>query len=189
MNIITDRDVKVRKVVSKHKSACLGCAKCAGTSNCSGCPSQNFSGIDGSNKDKVREFQVWANIYHSAQLAPDGLYGPDTKKAYNHAADPASASPYGPDSQKSQLSWGAEWEKTQPAPAEKVVKTSDTVVKAADKIVKVADTTVNTADAAVNAGVKLADKWKALSTPKKAGIIGGGALVVIGGIYLLWKLL
>ncbi len=60
-------------------------------SNACGC----MSGIDGSNKSSVQQFQVWANMYHSAQLVTDGIYGPLTKAAYNK--------------------WGEEWEKTQTA--------------------------------------------------------------------------
>lgn len=136
-------------------------------SNACGC-----SGIDGSNSSDVRTFQVWANINHAAQLSADGKYGPLTKAAYNK--------------------WGAEWEVLQQLKSKKEKPSLSPVDQSLVDNAKVSaePTPEEFAKklAENNKPVKLMDKWKALSTTKKGLVIGGGSLLTIGLVILIWKL-
>lgn len=77
---------------------------------------------------------------------------------------------YGPLTKAAYNSFGVEWEaskSTKPAsPAVSPVVTPE-----------------------VKIPVTLTEKWKALSTTKKALVIGGGVLVTTGIIVLIWKLI
>lgn len=120
------------------------------------------SNIDGTNPTQVREFQVWASMYHSAQLAADGIMGPLTTVAYDK--------------------WGAEWEITQPKIAPKPKETTKPVKKDEPTLPVKKDEVV----VPVKKDEPLQAKgWKALPMPAKVGIITGGSILVIGLIWIL----
>lgn len=127
-----------------------------------------YSSLDGSDTTAVRIFQVWASMYHAAQLSADGIYGPQTKAAY--------------------AKWGAEWEKTQPQTT-KPVKPSSAPKKdtssapAADKPV-VDQGTKDFVVTTTKTGFM--DKVKALPMGAKIGI-GLGAAAILG--VIIWKLI
>lgn len=144
MKIISKQPIQIKKIknnAGKFSNAC-GC-----------------SGVDGSlEKKSVKDFQIWANGFHDAKLAEDGISGPLTTAAY--------------------LKWGAEWSALQPK-----ITPVPTTIKPAVAPVPTPEQKKETPK------VKLADKWKALSTTKKGLVIGGGVIVTGGIIFLIYKLL
>ncbi len=84
---------------------------------------------------------------------------------------------YGPKSKSAYNLYGAEWEasKLQSKPKEEASKSSEQQV-------------MQTTNATPKRG-SIAEKWKALSTTKKALVIGGGMVVTTGIFVLIWKLI
>jgi len=118
-----------------------------------------YSSLDGSSgSEAIRTFQVWANINHQARLSADGKYGPLTSAAY--------------------AKWGAEWEKIQqPAKVDKPKSASPVPT----------ETLTGSGIPAASAPTKtsLADKFKALSTPAKVGIVLGSVVLFTGIIWVI----